>query len=162
MKRLSRSLVILLYVVYLYLLIKIILFKLGSGDHLGYMWLQLQEIFANPEILQRRLIFANFIPFVSITGNLKRLSDPHEFINLVGNIALFVPHGIFIRLTVKRSFVRALLYSFALTLALESAQVIFSMGTFDVDDLILNTLGGLIGYGIFMNTSQNVTIQSKS
>lgn len=162
MKRLSRSLMILLYVVYLYLLIKIILFKFGSGEHLGYMWLQLQRVFANPEIIQKRLIFANFIPFVSIKGNLERLSNPNDFINLVGNIVLFVPHGMFIRLMVTKSFVKALLYSFALTLALESAQVIFFMGTFDVDDLILNTLGGLIGYGILKKKSQNVTIQSKS
>ncbi|MHA6532071.1 VanZ family protein [Paenibacillus sp. BAC0078] len=161
MKRLSRSLIILLYVVYLYLLTKIILFKFGSGD-IRNLWEQLQLALEDPRRIQNRLMFANFIPFVSIRGNLERLSNPHDFINLVGNIALFVPHGMFIRLMVKRSFVKALLYSLGLSLGLECSQLIFSIGTFDVDDLILNTLGGLLGYGIFMKKSQNVTIQSKS
>ena len=37
-------------------------------------------------------------------------------------------------------------WSLGLSLSLESLQVVLSMGSFDVDDLILNAFGGLFGY----------------
>ena len=40
--------------------------------------------------------------------------------------------------------------SLGLSLSLECLQLIFSIGSFDVDDLILNVSGGLLGYGIFL------------
>ena len=33
-----------------------------------------------------------------------------------------------------------------MSLTVEILQLVFRVGTFDVDDLILNTLGGIIGY----------------
>ena len=39
--------------------------------------------------------------------------------------------------------------SFGLSLCVEMIQFITQVGSFDVDDLILNTLGGLIGYYLF-------------
>ncbi|MGG3692983.1 VanZ family protein [Heyndrickxia ginsengihumi] len=36
--------------------------------------------------------------------------------------------------------------SFSLSLCFECLQFVFSIGVFDVDDLILNTSGGLLGY----------------
>ena len=38
---------------------------------------------------------------------------------------------------------------FALTIIIESAQLVFKRGWFDVDDIFLNTLGALVGYGIY-------------
>ncbi|MGI8386841.1 VanZ family protein [Robertmurraya sp. P23] len=36
--------------------------------------------------------------------------------------------------------------TFCLSLTYEIVQLVFELGSFDVDDLILNTLGGVIGY----------------
>lgn len=44
---------------------------------------------------------------------------------------------------------KAVAVSFALTLIIESAQLVFKIGWFDVDDIFLNTLGALIGYGLY-------------
>jgi glycopeptide antibiotics resistance protein len=41
---------------------------------------------------------------------------------------------------------RVTLATFFLSLTFELIQLIFEFGSFDVDDLILNTIGGIIGY----------------
>ncbi|MFB0832719.1 VanZ family protein [Brevibacillus laterosporus] len=44
--------------------------------------------------------------------------------------------------TIRRVFFASFLTS------LELGQLLFSMGSFDVDDILLNTIGGLRGYGL--------------
>jgi len=38
---------------------------------------------------------------------------------------------------------------FGLSLLVESIQLVFKVGSFDVDDMLLNTFGGVIGYIVF-------------
>ena len=47
------------------------------------------------------------------------------------------------------TFWQALLYSAGFTLTIEVIQYITKLGVFDVDDIIMNTLGGIIGYCIY-------------
>lgn len=70
------------------------------------------------------------------------------FINLVGNVAAFVPFGALIRWVrnQKTGFWIAVLYTFLFSLGIEVIQLVTKVGVFDVDDLILNTCGGAIGY----------------
>ena len=42
------------------------------------------------------------------------------------------------------------LLSFAFSLCVETAQLVFKVGSFDADDILLNTLGGILGYLIFV------------
>lgn len=70
--------------------------------------------------------------------------------NLVGNIAIFLPFGFSIALaSINKSFIRATAYTFLFSLCIESVQLVAKIGSFDVDDLLLNTIGGCIGYIIF-------------
>ena len=69
------------------------------------------------------------------------------------NILLTVPFGIYLHYYFQYDFKKTLFYSFCLTLFFELTQLsglyfIYPRGyrVFDVDDLILNTLGGIIGY----------------
>ncbi len=72
------------------------------------------------------------------------------FTNLFGNILIFVPFGFFLPMASRyRSFWTTLFCSFALSLGVEIFQFLTRVGSFDVDDLILNTLGGILGYAIF-------------
>jgi glycopeptide antibiotics resistance protein len=138
-----------LFAFYMYVLFKIILFKFSNID-LPFLWHQLQRNIVNPAHIQNRLEFANFTPFVSISNNIQNLSS-HDLVNLFGNIAVFLPYGMFLILMwphKKISLFGALLRSVGLSLCLESLQLVLSMGSFDVDDLILNGLGGLLGYAI--------------
>jgi len=40
-------------------------------------------------------------------------------------------------------------YSFELSLLVELIQLVTKVGSFDVDDIILNTIGGAIGYIVY-------------
>lgn len=72
------------------------------------------------------------------------------FTNLFGNVLIFVPFGFFMPMASRyRSFLSTLFWSFGLSLCVESFQLIARVGSFDVDDLLLNTIGGVAGYIIF-------------
>ncbi|MEK6481644.1 VanZ family protein [Catalinimonas sp. 4WD22] len=72
--------------------------------------------------------------------------------NLLGNVILFIPFGILSPLLFswvhksKRILFLTLLFSFAA----ELIQFYFQIGVFDVDDIILNTLGSVIGYNLLI------------
>ena len=73
------------------------------------------------------------------------------FTNLFGNVLIFVPFGFFLPMASKyRSFLAAVFYSFALSFCVETFQLLTRVGSFDVDDLLLNTLGGALGYIVFV------------
>ena len=73
------------------------------------------------------------------------------FSNLFGNILIFVPFGFFIAMaSSSRSFFKALFNSLGLSLCVEVLQLVTRVGSFDVDDILLNTIGGVLGYIVFM------------
>lgn len=71
-------------------------------------------------------------------------------INFLGNIVMFIPIGFFTGLlSIRPRWWKGTLWTFALSLFIEISQLFACRGT-DVDDLILNTLGGLMGYWLFL------------
>lgn len=73
------------------------------------------------------------------------------FTNLFGNVLIFVPYGFFLPMASRyRSFFGTLFYSFGLSLCVEVFQLVTKVGSFDVDDLLLNTIGGVLGYISFV------------
>jgi glycopeptide antibiotics resistance protein len=72
-------------------------------------------------------------------------------LNLFGNVLVFVPFGMMISIISRkyRNLFGVFRMTLALSLFIECIQLIFQVGAFDVDDLILNTLGGIGGYVIF-------------
>lgn len=138
----KRLLVILILLSYSAILIKVMVFKdlplirIGSlkfnfgGTHVGA---------------------ANFLPFKTI---LRYLCGEQGLmiggINLVGNIALLVPIGFLVpfvyrKMTWKETFALAIVAGFAI----EGMQAVLRVGIFDVDDVILNGLGVIVGYWAF-------------
>ena len=73
------------------------------------------------------------------------------FINIVGNVAVFIPLGFALPLLFEKAqgFVRVMILSFSTSLLAETMQLILRVGCFDVDDLLLNTVGGCMGYLVF-------------
>ena len=72
------------------------------------------------------------------------------FTNLFGNVIIFIPFGFFLPMgSRQRSFIATAYYSFVLSLCVEVFQLITKVGSFDVDDLLLNTIGGICGYILF-------------
>ena len=75
--------------------------------------------------------------------------------NLLGNIMIFVPYGFFISMAGKSmGFFKILFFSMALSLGVETIQLFTRVGSFDVDDILLNTIGGVLGYILFVVCSR--------
>ncbi len=73
-------------------------------------------------------------------------------LNIVGNVAAFMPFG-FILPEVWDQLNRwytIMFLGFLFSLCIEFAQLIGHVGSFDVDDLLLNTIGALLGYFAFV------------
>ena len=75
----------------------------------------------------------------------------HAFVNLAGNVVMFIPLGAFAALFdgEKASFWRCMARSAAIIISVELIQLVTMLGTCDIDDLILNMVGAAIGYGIY-------------
>ncbi len=69
-------------------------------------------------------------------------------VNFVGNIVAFVPMGLIPPLLRKRptALWQAASFSLAISLLIETGQLVSGRRVPDVDDLILNTLGGTLGF----------------
>lgn len=84
----------------------------------------------------------NLVPFRTFAF------DPWSFMILMGNVIMFFPFGFFaVLLWRKVSFSRTLLIGFLISLFIETVQL-FVGRSFDIDDILLNTLGVLLG-GLF-------------
>lgn len=145
--------VILLFVVYLYALVKIILFKFGSISPAYYLRELVDHILHPGMIADRLRMASNLMPLREIEGYLRDLGDGVSFMNFFGNIAAFMPLGFLLPMVCgvrSMTLPKVLLLSFGVSLALESLQLVLFIGTFDVDDIIMNTAGGLLGYAAYL------------
>lgn len=92
----------------------------------------------------------NLTPFLEIKrfATSSSLNFKAILVNLAGNVAAFMPFGALVRWVrnKKTGFIIAALHTFIFSFIIETIQLVTMVGVFDVDDLILNTLGGLLGY----------------
>lgn len=129
---------------YLLLLAKVILFKIQFGSVTYNVYYGLLSFHQN-------LSRANFIPFKTIYSLLHETIDIFVIQNLAGNIIGFAPLGFLLPILHPSlsSFLKIGVIAFAFSLTLEVIQLVKVLGIFDVDDIILNTLGALFGYAIY-------------
>lgn len=78
-------------------------------------------------------------------------------INLLGNVVCFMPFGFLLPTVSKRSvfknFLSVTFLAMLFSIGIETAQLVTKVGAFDVDDIFLNTIGGLLGY-IFLKLTK--------
>lgn len=126
-KRNTHTLV--LFAVYLLALVWLILFKLQ---------------FSIAVMDEGRVV--NLVPLLGSFDN----NGVIRFSEIRNNILVFIPLGIYIcMLKNKWSFAKKVLATVVLTLAFEITQFIFAIGRADITDVFSNTLGGVIGMGIY-------------
>lgn len=120
---------------------------------LGLLVLALEGEYQNPALMvqsaRERLrsgYAVNLVPFYSIRGFFRHFQVSVFMVNIVGNIVMFIPWGFGLPLLWKkrRSVFSAVLFSAMLPLFIESTQLFIGRSV-DVDDLILNFAGGMIG-----------------
>ena len=105
----------------------------------------------------RPLLFdpAEILPFNTNLVPFARLRDYYfradQLVNVVGNIAMFIPSGIVLPIVYKRldCFWKVVGTGALMSLGIEILQLPFFTRTTDIDDLIFNTAGVAIGYGIY-------------
>jgi glycopeptide antibiotics resistance protein len=96
----------------------------------------------------------NFVLFQEIKRfwNYRDVLSTEAFItNLLGNIFAFSPFGFLLPQIKKKKvgIIRVIISTFLFSFVIESCQFILEVGVFDIDDLFLNTIGGIIGYMMY-------------
>lgn len=94
----------------------------------------------------------NLIPFREMTRY--NIGGQSFYYNVIGNIAVFIPFGFILGNFVKAKKIRhVLIPCIVVSATVEFIQLIIGRA-FDVDDIILNSLGGLIGFLIYISLIQ--------
>lgn len=91
----------------------------------------------------------NFIPFYTILTYLRNpagVSRSWVINNVLGNIVVFIPYGLYIQMFLKnKSFKKSMFIVILTSICIEAIQFAFGIGACDIDDVILNCVGGMIG-----------------
>lgn len=133
--------------------------RIGLGLFVLYMLLLLYFLFFSEEYGRvaeaEREFRYNIIPFVEIRRfwvYRRQLGLLALMTNICGNVVGFVPYGYILPVVSRRmqNGFLIVLSGFCLSLAVEIIQLITKVGCFDVDDIILNTLGAALGYLLFV------------
>jgi glycopeptide antibiotics resistance protein len=146
-----------LFISYLLLLLRIVVLRGPLGqmvDTISKHGLQPAKGFAS----------ANFIPFKTLYYYLslqEKLETGTE--NIGGNIVLFLPFGFLLPLAWRwfSQPLKLILAAFLCSLFLETLQLLFALGNFDVDDLLLNLCGALVGFLLFSRVAPRPSINTR-
>lgn len=122
---------------YLVVLIRIVLFKQVA----------LYNLFAAIGSMERTI---SIIPFKSLLDMINNnISVTRILENILGNIAIFIPFGLLLPIVQKDKSKKIILYGLITSALIEIIQYVFALGSSDIDDLMLNTLGTVIGYLLY-------------
>ena len=150
----KRFLPALILLAYTAILIKVMVFKDVPPIRVGHLILNFGGTNAGHH--------ANFLPFTTIVPYLLGYKGwIIAGINLGGNIALLIPLGFLlplVRPTITSK--QALVLAVATGLAIETMQTVLRVGIFDIDDVILNAFGVMLGYWAFVVLAQWVRSRS--
>ena len=141
--------------VYCYILFKVLVFKDVGAIRIGSILLNFGGTQDGPP---------NFVPFKTIgsylNGNYGWLIGG---LNLLGNIIALMPVGFLAAVTYNHlSWKFFLLLAVIAGLAIECTQALLHVGIFDIDDIILNGIGVLIGFWILIGLRNwSLTLESK-
>ena len=125
-----RAVIWLLFFAYVAVLLKLTVFRYGFGTY---------EHFSGKLNLE---LFTNYIPIIK---------EGHwfDFVYLFfGNIVWFIPWGLFFRDFLRQPAWISILSGTLLSVLIETMQYIFAVGDCEIDDVILNTIGALIGCAV--------------
>lgn len=147
--KIKKMLVWILFFLYLVVVTKLILFKeqVGSVNYRYYNY----GVLSFRQNLER----ANIVPFKTINSIIHGGTNSFIIQNIIGNIILFTPLGILLPIVIpfRRSFNKIFVIAFALSSIFELIQLTLVLGIFDIDDIILNTLGAIIGSKVYKQLS---------
>ncbi|MBQ8407711.1 MAG: VanZ family protein [Clostridia bacterium] len=139
MKKLARPILWTIFGIYCFILIYILFLSRGAMTHYSYA-----QYFRQ---------FTNFIPFKTIIEYVERYNNGFRnlsVMNLLGNFFLFTPMGMLLPCVFPKlnSFWKVTLTVLGMVVIVEIAQGLLRVGSIDIDDVLFNVIGAMIGYGI--------------
>ena len=139
MKKFARPALWTVFIIYCFILVYVLF--LSRGTRVGFTF---------AEYMRR---FTNFIPFKTIIEYVQRYIDGYRnlsVLNLLGNLALFVPMGMALPCLFKKlnRFWKVTLTVLGMVVIIELVQGLLRVGSIDIDDVIFNVVGAMIGYEI--------------
>ena len=145
-KRYFTIIIRIVFLLYCLLLIKVILIK--------YPLSMIEDILAEQHNIafSDRMSASNFTLFNTIGYYIQGKPSWNIAIqNLVGNFVPFIPFGALLPASIKscKPFFKAILCFVGFSLLIEVAQFFTYLGVFDVDDILLNTLGAITGLCVY-------------
>ncbi|MCB9460229.1 MAG: VanZ family protein [Anaerolineaceae bacterium] len=146
-QRLLKLFFILVLIAYVLLLIRLIVFKYPDE-----MTLDILRNWSLDDVL-RQARTANFTPFLTIRRSL--MYRQFNSVNLlIYNVLAFVPLGLMLPTIIWRRWRWLLVPMIGLlvSVGLEAIQLVTTLGEADVDDVILNLSGTIMGYVLFAIT----------
>ncbi len=153
MKQIGKRFILGLFIIYIAILIYLLFYS--RVDVMNFSALQTRETLKEYACSGN----LNIVPLHTIRLFVKgyirhRVTGLSAFENIIGNIIMFIPFGLSLPyfLTCFRSLIRTVLFGIAILLLIETVQLVTQLGAFDVDDILLNLFGIIIGYGIWSKT----------
>ena len=139
MKKVVRPMVWAFFGVYCFILIYVLFLSRGSRAHYPYA-----QYFRQ---------FTNFIPFKTIIEYIQRYNNGFRnlsILNLLGNFVLFLPMGALLPCVIRKldRFWKVTLTVLGMVVMVEIVQGILRVGSVDIDDVLFNVVGAMIGYGL--------------
>ena len=140
--KIKRPIRLILIVIYFGILAIITLGR--HGYHTTNVILYWDYIKRNIQLVPTKMIFEFLqLVFNSSTNDTVRMLSA---LNLVGNIAMFIPFGLFWGRKRLGNFV---IWAIVFTAVIEVIQLFTLKGSFDIDDILLNVFGAIIGYILY-------------
>ncbi|UHA74643.1 VanZ family protein [Paenibacillus sp. 481] len=133
-----RRLLVSSFFIYLAIIAKLLLFREGASvllDYEQWLWNDFSHI------------RSNLTPFRTIERYIL-VQKQFAYKNLYGNLLLFFPFGVCLPLLWKcwNRFIVFALFLLSIIIGVEFIQGLSQIGVFDIDDIILNSIGGLCGF----------------
>lgn len=150
MKKTKRIIIVALFAIYCLALVYLLFLNNGIGMRCGL------NGFGFGVFSKEHLHMCNFVPFRTIGTYFDRWVEDsinlnYVILNLFGNLILFAPMGFFIPVLFAKKinkFWKFLIVILVLVILAEVIQFLTFMGSSDIDDVILNTCGACIAYGL--------------
>jgi len=119
-----------------------------------YLCLMFWEVFLGPYRSYSGTRRYNLYPFktvIEFVSNTNKYKFGVLFINLIANVITFIPLGFFMTLLSRQSrkLTNIAVYSAIIIICIELGQFILNVGVLDIDDIILNTIGCILGFMIY-------------
>ena len=139
MKRPFKTFIYISFFVYVLLMISILFFRNRYADGLS-----ISEYMAR---------FSNFVPFKTIKMYITcffdgKINRSIVYRNILGNLILFMPLGVFLYINFPKmkNMLANLSVVFVCIAITEIVQLLFKIGSIDIDDIILNMIGAFLGF----------------